>query len=169
MFVNVLTAQDREEILQQLKMFATDETLLTALQDTFRGREFLQEMLIAVRKNKKPAPKAPVLSPSTAPPFFVGDGFVGGGIVLTVNEGAAAIALEEAKNGPPGEPAGRISKESRKTILSYLKDGPATTRDINEKLNGTLSNTGRLMKLLWGRKLVKYSDGKFTLNGAVLI
>lgn len=158
MFHNQLTEQEREHILSQLKLYATDETLTAALQDTYRGRKHIIE-LYAELKNTKTKPVAVPTRPMPLKEILNAAESIN---IQTVHEGPAAIAVDIIKNGPPGEPAGRIAESTKKTIFDILSKSPATTAEINEKLNGSLSNTGRVMKLLWTRKLVSYTDGKFT-------
>jgi hypothetical protein len=64
---------------------------------------------------------------------------------------------------PSGTAAKRIGTATKDAIRGYLRNGPATDEMINKAINGNIGNTKGLLKLLWERKDLKYSEGKFSL------
>lgn len=152
---DILLPQDRKVLCEYLLENATDEIILRAVQDSKEYRMNVQSDFEGVRKFigpsrffNSPAAKQPSVTMETVQAAKV----------------AVATTPKTSEYEPPGTPAKRIGSSTLEQIKRLLTKKPATIEDINICINGTISNTASLMKLLWVRKTVGYNNKEFHLT-----
>jgi hypothetical protein len=143
MYVNYLSATERQTLLALLSEQASDYILLRACESTvderIQMRIDMTEISKAVKKVPPPTPAAtaakPVVIPSTS------------------------------NVEPSGEAAARITNGSKEAILAALSTGPLTASAINTAIKGKADNTSRLLKLLWTRKEISFDGVRYNAEG----
>lgn len=143
MYVNYLSANERQTLLALLSEQASDYILLRACESTvderIQMRIDMTEISKAVKKVPPPTPTTAVVKP----------------IVMPSTSNVA----------PSGEAAARITSGSKDAILEALRSGPLAVSAINTAIKGKADNTSRLLKLLWTRKEISFDGMRYSAEG----
>jgi len=149
MHKDILVESDRKVLCDFLLEHATDDILIRASEDTKDHYQTIKNDLDGLKK---------FIGVSK---FFLGIPTAANTQErkkLEVQEVVPIVEVEE----PPGFPAKKVSPKTVGLITRVLQAGPAKEEFINAAINGILTNTRSVLKLLWSRKTLKYIDGKFS-------
>jgi hypothetical protein len=155
MYTPVLTATQRQFLLDLLSNEASDDLLISAAQETISARSAVRTDMAEIARARGTSAVALLKDKKDDTLAKIGES-------IKELEARPAPLVEKI---PPGEAAARVTTEVKNMILRRLKDSPATTEEINKYINGRLANTARVMKRLWSLKEVQFDGNNFSLKG----
>lgn len=147
-YLNLLSNDERQLLLNELELHASDDILLSAVAEAKAARQRMSSDLAEFKKQRnKGTPTLLTQSKDT--------------------EAKIVVELESAPTKkvyvePPNESAARVLSTTTEIIIGVLNasDG-VVLAEINKQLKSTLDNTERVLKLLWKRKLVLYDGERY--------
>lgn len=142
-YENLLSSDERQLLLIELERFATDDILLAAIGESQSERARHSAEMTAIKKKRNSgSPTLLTQSKDTEPKIVI----------------ESSVVYVE----PPGESAARVTASTVEAVSKILNaSNGVVLADINTKLKSTLSNTERVLKLLWKRGVVVYDGERY--------
>ena len=147
MYINGLTNDERHILLTELEKYASDETLVAAVEETQFTRAKLRSS-VAEFKKKRTTIESTVSATTT---------------VTNVVDIESKNPPEKKNVEPPGTAAQRVVTSTIEKITKCLKHGPEPLSSINTFIKGREDNTKAVLKLLWQRKLIEFDGSEYCL------
>lgn len=142
-YLNLLSNDERQLLLNELEQHASDDILLSAVAEAKAARQRMSSDLAEFKKQRNKG--TPTLLTQSKD-----------------NESKIVVESIVVYVEPPGEAAARVTAATVTAVTKMLNTSDdATLAEINTRLKGTQSNTERVLKLLWKRKLVLYDGERY--------